>query len=75
MWQGMMVLLPERFWEDKFANLTPEELAATLTEISADVHHRLQEATSVAKARRTKSPVSARIACFYRQNTKGNHQS
>jgi hypothetical protein len=37
MWQGMMVVLPERFWEEKFANLTPEELAATLTEISGQM--------------------------------------
>ena len=26
MWRGMMVVLPERFWEESFASLTPGEL-------------------------------------------------
>jgi hypothetical protein len=37
MWQGMTVVLPERFWEENFANLTPEELATRLAEIAGQM--------------------------------------
>lgn len=39
MWRGMMVVLPERFWQEQFAPLTPGELARSLTELAgrADV--------------------------------------
>ncbi len=38
MWQGMMVVLPEPFWEERFAALTSEELATKLTEIAAQAN-------------------------------------
>ena len=34
MWRGMMVVLPEPFWKQKFAPLTPGELAGCLTELA-----------------------------------------
>jgi len=39
MWRGMMVVLPERFWQEKFVPLTPGALARSLTELAgrADV--------------------------------------
>jgi len=33
-WRGMMVVLPEPFWKNKFADLTPTELAAALTDLA-----------------------------------------
>jgi IS4 transposase len=33
-WRGMMVVLPEPFWKQKFSNLTPVELAAMLTDLA-----------------------------------------
>lgn len=33
-WRGMMVVLPEPFWKEKFADLTPVELAAVLTNLA-----------------------------------------
>jgi hypothetical protein len=33
-WRGMTVVLPETFWQEKFALLTPEELARSLTELA-----------------------------------------
>jgi hypothetical protein len=35
MWRGMTVVPPERFWQEKFAPLTPVELARCLTELAA----------------------------------------
>ena len=34
MWRGMMVVLPEPFWKQKFAPLTPGELARSLRELA-----------------------------------------
>lgn len=34
MWRGMMVILPEPFWREKFAPLTPEELARSLADLA-----------------------------------------
>jgi len=34
MWRGMMVVLPERFWQEKFTPLTPVELAQSLTQLA-----------------------------------------
>jgi IS4 transposase len=33
-WRGMAVVLPEQFWQDKFASLTPRELARCLTQLA-----------------------------------------
>jgi IS4 transposase len=35
MWRGMMVVLPEPFWKQKFASLTAGELARSLTELAS----------------------------------------
>jgi IS4 transposase len=38
MWRGMTVVLPERFWQDKFAPLTPSELAHSLRELAGNAN-------------------------------------
>jgi len=55
-WRGMMVVLPEPFWKEKFADLSPAELAGTLQDLANGVDIAKYRRRPPSKRRPTRKP-------------------